>query len=301
MGVKNLLQRSVEDVRADGRTGANRAIYRLFRSAIGAAIRQFYRPGTNVFSFEWDVLLILDACRMDLLTEVRDEYDFLTGDTSSITSVGSSSQEWIRNTFTEPYSRTIAETAYLTGNPFSEKLLNSNDFYMLDEVWRYAWDDDTNTIPARPITDRIIDVRRNENVDRVIAHYMQPHATFIPKPKMQASGNQESIWMALREGEFEREEVWNAYRDNLRYVLDDVSLVLDNIDADTVIISSDHGNAIGEFGIYGHPSGYPISCLREVPWIKTSATDKRTYVPNIQSMTDSDSVDSRLKDLGYIT
>lgn len=301
MGVKKLLRRSWEDVRVDGLTGANRAVYRLARTGIGATIRQIYSPGTNVFSLDWDVLIVLDACRVDLLSEVVGEYDFLDGQISTITSVGSSTQEWIRNTFTESHVREVANTAYVTGNPFSDDLLDSSDLHRLEEVWRYAWDDETHTVPARPISDRVIDVMRTENVDRLIAHYMQPHATFIPHSDMQACGNQESVWMALREGEFEREAVWGAYRDNLRYVLDDVSLVLDNIDADTVVLSADHGNAIGEFGIYGHPSGYPLSCLREVPWVETSATDERTYEPEIESEPDSGSVENRLVDLGYIT
>lgn len=301
MGVKKLLNRSREDIRADGFTGANRAAYRLVRTGLGAAIRQVYSPGKNVFTLDWDVLLILDACRVDLLSEVTDEYEFLESQVPTITSVGSSSQEWIRNTFTDSYSITVAKTAYVTGNPFSDELLDPNEFLLLEEVWRYAWDDKTHTVPARPISDRLIDVMRTENPDRVIAHYMQPHATFIPHSDMQASGNQESIWMALREGEFEQETVWDAYRDNLRYVLDEVSLVLENIDADTVVISSDHGNAIGEFGIYGHPSGYPISCIREVPWVETSAVDERTYEPEIETITDDDSVEDRLVDLGYIS
>lgn len=301
MGIKQLLQRSWDDIRIDGVTGTNRALYRLARLGLGAALRQVYSPGTNIFTLDWDILIILDACRVDLMSEVTDEYDFLNNQIPTTTSVGSSSQEWIRNTFTESHSQTIAETAYVTGNPFSEKLLDSNDFDSLEEVWQYVWDDEIHTVPARPISNRLIDILRNENPDRVVAHYMQPHATFIPHSEMQASGNQESIWMALREGEFEKTEVWDAYLDNLRYVLDDVSMVLENIDADTIVISSDHGNAIGEFGIYGHPSGYPISSLRKVPWIETSATDKRTHDPEMESQTDGRSVENRLVDLGYIT
>lgn len=34
-------------------------------------------PGTPVWDRDWDVLLILDACRLDLLEEVVDDYPFL--------------------------------------------------------------------------------------------------------------------------------------------------------------------------------------------------------------------------------
>jgi len=62
-----------------------------------------WRPwGTNVFDRDWDALIILDACRVDALREVEDEYDFLTVD-DSITSVGSTSFEWMNHTFDSGY------------------------------------------------------------------------------------------------------------------------------------------------------------------------------------------------------
>lgn len=128
---------------------------------------------------------------------------------------------------------------------------------------------------------------------------MQPHAPFIPNA-LQVSGNQESVWMAFRVGEFTREEIWNAYLDNLRYVLNDVSLLLENLDAKKVIITSDHGNALGEYGLYGHPKGYPLGYLRKIPWIETAATDQRTYEPEFAADSDTDDVSQRLHDLGYL-
>jgi len=50
--------------------------------------------GTNVYDRSWDVLVVLDGCRADLLAAVADEYDGLTA-VGSIRSVGSSSSEWL--------------------------------------------------------------------------------------------------------------------------------------------------------------------------------------------------------------
>lgn len=47
---------------------------------------------TNVFEREWDILLVLDACRVDLLASVADEYEFVQGG-RSIYSVGGTSPE----------------------------------------------------------------------------------------------------------------------------------------------------------------------------------------------------------------
>lgn len=38
----------------------------------------------------------------------------------------------------------------------------------------------------------------------------------------------------------------NRFSLNVRYVLNDVKLLLNNFDAETVVISSDHGDAFGE-------------------------------------------------------
>ncbi|PSP48877.1 hypothetical protein BRC67_12005, partial [Halobacteriales archaeon QH_3_68_24] len=48
-----------------------------------------------------------------------------------------------------------------------------------------------------------------------------------------------------------------AYLDNLRIVLDEVAVLLENIDADTVAITTDHGEAFGERNFYRHPVACP--------------------------------------------
>jgi hypothetical protein len=155
----------------------------------------------------------------------------------------------------------MRETAYITGNPFSHQVLETRDLKILDEVWRYAWDDDSGTIPAHPLTERAVDVARNNNPKRLIIHYMQPHFPSIPD-SLSGGMNADTLgegegwydpWDRLRRNELSRGRVWESYQENLRYVLDEVSLLRKNIDADRMMISSDHGNAAGEWWVYGHP------------------------------------------------
>jgi hypothetical protein len=157
------------------------------------------------------------------------------------------------------------------------------------------------------MTDRAIEVGRDHDPERMVVHYLQPHHPFIPDPELDPGQSIENfteeawddIWDRLRHGEVSKERVWNAYRENLRYVLADVELLLENVDAETVVITSDHGNAFGEWGIYGHPMHTPLSCLRTVPWIETTATDTGTRDPEEhESSVDSD-VQDRLRQLGY--
>jgi glucan phosphoethanolaminetransferase (alkaline phosphatase superfamily) len=72
------------------------------------------------------------------------------------------------------------------------------------------------------------------------------------------------------------------------------------LDAETVIITSDHGNAIGEWGIYGHPIHMPIAELQTVPWIKTTAIDKQSHEPEaVRKSTVDPDIEGRLRQLGY--
>lgn len=61
----------------------------------------------------------------------------------------------------------------------------------------------------------------------------------------------------------DREEIRNSYVANLRYVLKHVDPLLENVDADDIVISADHGNAKGERSAYKHPLGVPIGTESE--------------------------------------
>jgi hypothetical protein len=93
--------------------------------------------------------------------------------------------------------------------------------------------------------------------------------------------------------------VWGAYIDNLEYVLEDVDMLLENIDAENVAISSDHGNSKGEWWIYEHPPGIAIDSLRRVPWYTTTAEDNQTHTPSINKDHSNIQIDDRLEALGY--
>lgn len=297
--------------REDGLTGIYHGLEKTSESAITGLCREYVdragNIGTPVWERDWDVLLILDACRTDLMREVANEYSFIATPENVGThwSVASKSSDWLRRTFTLDYEAEIRNTAYITGNPFTAKVPLDIEPAIMDEVWKYAWDDDLSTIPSRPLTDRAIDTWRDGDVDRMIVHYMQPHGPFIPEPELGEYGEPEdfghgfgSLWGRVGK-DISKVEVWDAYRKNLKYVLDDVELLLDNLDADTVAISADHGNAVGEFGLYGHPWDVLLPSIRRVPWVETTANDTETHQPTTERKDKSTDVENRLRDLGY--
>lgn len=306
MSFLSWLGRSVRNIRSDGVVGLRRSADDL-KHGVARRIDP-YISGTQIFAREWDILIVLDACRPDVLAEVAEEYDFLPSEVETVWSTSSNSWLWMERNFTSEWSMEMAETTHITGNPYSNNHLDSANFESLDEVWRYAWDETRGTIPPRPITDRAITTAREAGPRRLLIHYMQPHFPSIPDPigssiDLDTFGdNWDSVWEDLESGRISADEVWQSYRANLKHVLDDVDLLLRNVDAEQVVITADHGNAFGELGFYGHPPFNPTPSLRRVPWIEATATDYGEYEPT-QEYDSADiekrDVEARLKDLGY--
>ncbi|QLG48854.1 hypothetical protein [Natrinema halophilum] len=276
----------------------------------------------TVFDREWDVLVLLDACRIDLMAEVAAGYDWLPApaavEAGAIDSVAGSSKAWLRRTFLDTHAEEVANTAYVTGNPFSAVILGDDHrLGRLDEVWRYAWDDDHGSVRPDPITDRAISVCRDGDFDRVIVHYMQPHIPFLEHPNIHAANHDDrwdapdsfvdpdrrglDAWRRIQRGELDRDEVWEAYADNLRLGLESVDALRRNVNG-ALIVSSDHGNALGERGVWGHPD-VPVSGIRVVPWIELEARDEGTGEPAPEPADEERTADvdvqERLASLGY--
>ncbi|WP_148708212.1 hypothetical protein [Haloferax sp. Atlit-12N] len=305
MDIGPWIDESIEQIRTDGYEGFKQSC-RPVRNKLLSGGNLFRSSGRSIYEDDWDLLVVLDACRYDLLTEVEAEFEWLNS-IQNVWSVNSTTAFWMRQTFTENRSTEIKNTAYVCGNPFSESELNPSDFAELIELWRTAWTN-PGTVPPEAVTDETIRLMRNEEHDRVIAHYMQPHCPFIPSPELSKGkdvtkfGNQDwrDVWEMLRDGDVELEDVWRGYRDNLRLGLNEVTDLLQNVDAEKVIVTSDHGNSTGEWGVYGHPPNLPLTNLRKVPWIETTARDLGERSPGNWLKADSDlDRDEQLAALGY--
>lgn len=267
---------------------------------------------------------MLDTCRTDALAAVADEYDFLD-EREAVWSPGSTSGEWVAHTFDREYADEIARTAYVTANPHSKAVLRNRvlppqyvpapvtwpdwdpvepgDVGLLDEVWADARDDRLGVVPPSTVTHRAIAAGRGGDPDRLVVHYMQPHAPHIADAvdgEAPLSETRAEPFEALRRGAADREEVWERYLDNLRLALDEVEDVLENVDAERVVITADHGEAFGEWGFYEHPVGCPLPAVKRVPWVETTATDRgtRNPAPTADDSADPD-VTEQLRDLGY--
>lgn len=267
-----------------------------------------------VLAADWDVLVVLDACRADLFEEALDDGDPLpAGHLETRVSPGSATPEWLQEVFGGAPASQLGDIAYVSGNPFVSTELDASQFHTVERVWREKWDDDRGTLPPRPITDAAIQTGRATEADRLVVHYMQPHFPSLTTTDDDGVSLSEfgtepmAVWDDLRFGRQSVPEVWDSYRENLDRVLGEVDALLSNLDADRAVVTADHGNAFGEHGVYGHPAGVDLPALREVPWYVTTGTDTNSRegatgrAQESAPDDESDIVAERLKDLGYKT
>lgn len=309
--------------------------YRFWRGIV----RRTYDPwiGTPIWDRgDWDILVIMDACRVDQLEAMRHEYDSLPYETPSVWSNASASIDWINRNFVQ-HPDELEDTAYLTANPFAEHNdpdtrsadLTTQPFAHLELLYQKHWQDIGNgieTVPPEPMTDHAIHAWRNRDdlgFDRMVVHYMQPHEPFRSRPEW-GNGDHKllknlvsedasagsSVYPLLREGEIGLDEFWRAYQDNLTWVMDDVTeRLLENVDG-TVVLSSDHGNGLGEFGgSWHHPPAAMNPHIRKVPWVQVECEDSRSETPEMEQTAgvetgetgpqNGSDIDEQLEALGY--
>lgn len=219
--------------------------------------------------------------------------------------------------------------SYITSGYPNWDPVTQDDFLCVDNTWKLQSElGGLHPNSASPfphiITDRAINLYRDYEPNRMIVHYSAPHISYIGNAidfsavdlgaesfedlsnisvKRQLYDYEKSF-SPLMKGEITKEKMFGSYLENLRLALTYTKILINNVDAENVVISADHGEAFGEFGIYSHNFGLFDKNTRLVPWVETSATDNDTYTPSIPSpetigVSDND-VESRLQDLGYL-
>lgn len=311
MGFKQWLDRTQMQIKRYGYSRGIKASTLSLRSGLVARTgRLLPNRGEYIYNREWDGLIVLDACRIDALRELAPEYEFIPSTVPSMYSRASMSETWLRRNFIPQFRSEIRETAYVSANGHTNGFetgqfdVSASDFYHLETVSNYTFDETLGTVPPRPVTDYAVDYLRKENPDRFIIHYMQPHTPYRELDLEGYRGDdtlfRENVWDLLHVGELSKEEVWKCYLDNLRWVLDDVELILNNIDIGSVVITADHGECFGERGMYGHPRYGRVDALRCVPWVQTEAIDSGTYEPEpVEETKETVAVEDQLNALGY--
>lgn len=279
---------------------------------LSEAVDQYFQrfsthEGVNFFNQDWDTMVILDGCRYDLAADCSE----FPGALDAIQSPASQTTEFLQKTVAD---RTFPDTVYVSANPQLTRV--DAEFADVVPLWESAWDDDRRTVPPHAVVDALEDSTEAFVDKRLVVHFVQPHIPFIgptgdqfEQPSFQGDVLEnrgaavDNVWMQLRRGKVAKEEVRRAYKENLQIALPAVSRLLDLVDGKTVI-TSDHGNAFGEWWTYGHPPGRHIDALTRVPWATVNTGQRPEITTTSKTIStadlDDDAVTNRLKHLGYV-
>ena len=246
-------------------------IKHTFRNFLAKDLPQTEESPEPVFEKEWDNLLILDAARHDL-------YEELNGETESRNTLTSRSRKYIAENFSEDQ---YSDVVYVTGNPhFHNNHFEDITGRKVEEVfhevfhtYKTDWDEEENTVLPEALIGDAKTAKKLFPDKRLVVHFMQPHYPFVKsdltkggiRPDLDHEKEDFSVWQRAEMGDYNQEELWKAYKQNLEYIMNEIEQFIEELEG-TTAITSDHGNLVGENGLYGHSIDKPIKQLRKVPW-----------------------------------
>lgn len=265
------------------------------------------------------LLVVLDACRYDVFAEVAPEY-LSFADLEPVRSEGRNTFEYVSRC----WDGTFDDVEYLSAAPpvssddretYKQDTLNdlyggfvpSEHISSIRDIWRESWNESIGITPPEPVTEAALETE----ADRLVVHYFQPHTPYIGRRSLLGHTSGEDarpregepvdvpVWNRIKSGDVTRAELGAVYESNLRRALRSVRRLVVETDADTVAIMGDHGEALGEYGLHGHPDLLEHPYVRTVPWAIVEGSQE--YPDREETADDvSSSVESRLRSLGYV-
>jgi hypothetical protein len=248
--------------------GAHR-LKEFLKSQASKDLEEVKEDPNPIHQMEFDNLIILDGCRYDTYREI-------TGETSYRISSGSCSREVVENNFSK---NNWKDTVLITANPhFNQKLFRENTGKEIDEVFHTAfkvfetdWNDEEGTVLPEKITEKAITAEKLFPDKRKIIWYMQPHIPFI---NSDLDGDGYSIyfntggttaWDLAKDGVYSDKQIRRAHQKNAELVINEIEEKLTPKLSGKTVITSDHGNLLGEKGLYGHPGYLKAEKLLKTP------------------------------------
>jgi len=267
--------------------------------------RQLRDRGISIPGADWDTLIILDACRYDVFKE----HSRLNGSLSQMISQGSHTSEFLIKNFDD---QSFPDMVYVSATPQIRAHELENNFHAVVPVWEDGWDDSLNTVPPKEMVEATQQAHEKYPKKRIVAHFLQPHYPFIGglgrqikhgtvtgDGVLKKERDAKSIWDRLEAGEISADLVWNAYIENLELVLPKVETLVGTING-KIVITSDHGNIFGKWGVYGHPPKTYLTDLVEIPWLEPTFDRRRKIIAEeTTTAIPTNDVTDQLRDLGY--
>ena len=294
----------------------NAAPRKLLRQWYLRGGREYNRNGVDIFTKEWDNLIILDACRYDAFRDLC-EFD---GTLRKVQSRGSTSEEFVRGNFN---GRIAYDTVIVSANGYYD-LLNEDiarrrntkeidgEIHDFVRLYRNEYRDAAGGLTTHPktVTEHALKANEAYPKKRLIIHYLQPHQPYLgpfAEEHIDYGHGMNIITTRNRNPHLTDADLHRAYMENLKLVLDEVETLLDAVRGKTVI-TSDHGELLGErlpvipVKDYDHWYGLHVPELLNAPWFEIEGESRkeiREDTPAERDEVDAEEVEQHLKDLGY--
>ncbi len=242
-----------------------------------------------VNSNKWDYLIILDACRYD--TFEKYVWKYLDGKLLRAWSPGGYTVKWFRRTWTKIYK----DVVYISSVPFIKRkdIKIRRKFLRIVDAWDIGWDEKVYTVPPWNMNKIVLQeikftkIRRKlgkyPSRVRFVIHYVQPHAPYLAGPinfsklyELYLGEIKDKVGIVpehaillhlfnvLKDTKKVNEALRREYEENLKLVLKFVAEIIPYLQG-KIVITSDHGELLGEYGLYFHPIDALIPELRCVP------------------------------------
>lgn len=234
--------------------------------------------GKDVVDEEWDYLILLDACRYDTFEKIN----WLEGNLKKWQSKGSASIEFLKKNFSGNHE----DIVYVSANPYVntnftehrhwEGYDGSKHFHKVFPVFmndENTYSDKKSVATPEKVTQKALEVKDRYPDKRIIVHYMQPHRPFIGEKQIT---EENKSYFQLRK-QTSPVEIKQAYESNLKLALESIEDLVNEITGQ-IIISSDHGEALGSYGIWEHPHSVHIPDLVEVPALYIDKGERQNSV-----------------------
>jgi len=220
-----------------------------------------------IHKFKWKYLIILDACRYDYFKKYWKEYKV-----NKVNSPASSTLAWLRSVFPYYYDYTVYSC-----NPFIGEKRSTiwnyhahEHFKKVISLWEHKWDEIYSTVLPESVYEYCVE----HAVPKSIIWFLQPHSPYIdldvgktPDDFRNWTNEFNPVdWSKDKENDkYTIEEIRLLYTNNLKSVIPYVKKLTEVLEK-PIIITSDHGELLGEYGLVGHPN-IKKKELREVPLV----------------------------------
>ena len=260
------------------------------------------QTGQNVMERDWDNLIILDGCRYD---DFR-RRNTIPGDLDSILSVASNTQRFMEQTFG---TRDHLDTVFVAGNTnvrhakseFCDRIRLWEAPYV-SELWPDQYDDPRTIVMPETVVDTTLDARDRYPNKRLIVHFLQPHFPSLGETGRAIFELDDLWWKQIKRGDITREAARQAYLENVDIAIEHARRLVPELDGKTVI-TADHGEMFGRWGVYEHPPEMFVPGLVKVPWFTCQFAERKRIEAGIEGVgpaEETPEVRDRLADLGYL-